>query len=144
MSSRESSTESSTNDTGLPETKPRLLVVDDEEMVRLVIKTVLVYRGYEVTEAADGEEAVAKYMKAGVPFDLVLLDLHMPRLNGYEAILRIRELNPHAKAIFMSGGIREVEEQGIRDLSGVHLLHKPFENQELLRMVAEVLARRLP
>jgi len=123
------------------DSRPRILVVDDEEMVRLVIKTLLGYRGYCVAEAVDGEDAVARYANTAPPFDLVLLDLHMPRLNGYDAVVRIRELNPCAKAIFMSGGARDSEEQGIRDLPGVRFLHKPFDNQELLRLVAEVLAK---
>ena len=121
--------------------KPLILVVDDEEMVRMVLKAVLTYGGYQVAEAVDGEDAVQKYARTSPTFDLVLLDLHMPRLNGYEAITRIRALDPRARAIFLSGGARDSEEQGIRGLSGVAFLHKPFENQELLRLVAEVLER---
>src|SRR4029078_11677868 len=99
--------------------KPRILVVDDEDMIRLVIRTLLTSRGYQVTEAVDGEDAVRQYAGSAPPFDFVLLDLHMPRMNGFDVVLRIRELNPYAKAIFMSGGARDVEEQGIRDLRGV-------------------------
>ena len=122
-----------------PDVKPRVLVVDDEEMVRAVLKAVLTYAGYRVTEAMDGEDAVEQYGKASPPFDLVLLDLHMPRLNGYDALTRIRKLDPKAKAVFLSGGARDSEEQSILHLQNVAFLHKPFENRELLRLVAEAL-----
>jgi CheY-like chemotaxis protein len=113
-------------------------VVDDEELVRLVTKAVLAYRGYQVTEAGDGKEAVEKYAAAAGAFDLVLMDLHMPRLNGFEALKRIRELNPRAKAIVLSGGVHEPEDRpGLLD--NVAFLHKPFENQELLRQVRRML-----
>jgi CheY-like chemotaxis protein len=63
----------------------------------------------------------------------------MPRLNGYDALNRIREVDPHAKAVFLSGGARDTEEQTIRHLQGVAFLHKPFENRELLGVVARML-----
>jgi CheY-like chemotaxis protein len=124
-----------------PERKPRVLIVDDEDMVRSVLKAVLGYGGYQVTEAMDGEDAVERYAKALPPFDVVLMDLHMPRLNGYDALNRIRALNPKAKAVFLSGGARDTEEQNIRHLQDVAFLHKPFENRELLEVVARMLGR---
>ena len=125
-----------------PQGKRRLLIVDDESMVRTVLKAVLGYGGYQVTEAVDGEDAVEQYARASPPFDLVLLDLHMPRLNGYDALNRIRQLDPQARAVFLSGGARETEEQTIRHLQGVAFLHKPFENRELLGLVAQMLEGR--
>jgi PAS domain S-box-containing protein len=120
------------------EGKERILVVDDEELVRLVTKAVLAYRGYQIVEAEDGEDAVQKYERAPVPFDLVLMDMHMPRLNGHEALCRIREINPRAKAVILSGGVHEPEEY-IGHEKHVAFLHKPFENQELLRVVRRML-----
>ena len=116
----------------------RILVVDDEELVRMVTKAVLAYRGYQVVEAEDGEDAVAKYSAAPSSFDLILMDMHMPRLNGHDALLRIRELNPKAKAIMLSGGIHDPE-GGIGQMEKVAFLHKPFENQELVRLVRQLL-----
>jgi CheY-like chemotaxis protein len=126
---------------GVSARQPRVLVVDDEDMVRTVLKAVLRYGGYAVTEAVDGEDAVQQYARTSPSFDLVLLDLHMPRLNGYDALARIRNLEPNAKAVFLSGGARDAEEQTIRHLAGVAFLHKPFENRELLRLVGEMLGR---
>ena len=120
------------------EGKERLLIVDDEELVRMVTKAVLAYRGYQVVEAQDGEDAVAKYTAGGAEFDLILMDMHMPRLNGYDALVRIRQFNPRAKAILLSGGLHHPGD-GIGALENVAFLHKPFENQELTRLVRQLL-----
>jgi PAS domain S-box-containing protein len=120
------------------EGKERILVVDDEELVRMVTKAVLAYRGYQMVEAEDGEDALQKYSAAPGSFDLVLMDMHMPKLNGYDALLRIRELNPKAKAIVLSGGVHDPDES-FGQMAGVAFLHKPFENQELLRLVRQML-----
>ena len=120
------------------EGKERILVVDDEELVRLVTKAVLAYRGYQMVEAEDGEDAVQKYSAAPGSFDLVLMDMHMPKLNGYDALLRIRELNPKARAIVLSGGVHDPDEN-FGQMTGVAFLHKPVENQELLCLVRQML-----
>jgi CheY-like chemotaxis protein len=120
------------------EGKERILVVDDEELVRMVTKAVLAYRGYQMVEAEDGLDAIRKYSTAPGSFDLVLMDMHMPKLNGYDALLRIRELNPKAKAIVLSGGVHDPDES-FGQMPGVAFLHKPFENEELLRLVRQML-----
>jgi signal transduction histidine kinase/ActR/RegA family two-component response regulator len=120
------------------EGRERVLVVDDEELVRMVIKAILTYRGYEVFEATDGEDAIQKYQQTEPAFDLVLMDLHMPRLNGYDALLRIRQTNPKLKAILLSGGSQDPASLG-GDIEGVAYLQKPFDNQELANVVRKLL-----
>jgi PAS domain S-box-containing protein len=121
------------------EGRERLLIADDEEPVRLVMRAVLSYRGYEVSEAGDGEEAVRKCLEASPPFDLVLMDLHMPKLNGRDALVKIRERQPRLKAVLLSGGLQEREPESALELEGVRFLHKPFENQELVTLVRQTL-----
>jgi signal transduction histidine kinase/ActR/RegA family two-component response regulator len=123
------------------EGKECVMIVDDEELVRLVTKAVLAYRGYEVLEAEDGQDAVDKYAANPNLVDLVLMDMHMPRLSGYEALLQIRAINPRAPVIMLSGGVHDPE-AGLVDLEGAAFLHKPFENQELLRLVRRLLDAR--
>ena len=125
-------------DTKITESRERILVVDDEELVRMVTKAVLAYRGYQVTEAKDGEDAIEQFSTAATPFDLILMDLHMPRLNGYDALLKIRERFPTARAILLSGGVQEPD-NALGNLEGVAFLQKPFENQELVRLVRQML-----
>jgi two-component system cell cycle sensor histidine kinase/response regulator CckA len=126
-----------------PESKPaegreRILVVDDEELVRMVTKAVLAYRGYQISEAGDGEEAVQKYAEANPRYDLVLMDLHMPRLNGYDALQRIRAIDPKLKAVLVSGGAQDPASLG-GEIEGVAYLQKPFDNQELASVVRRLL-----
>ena len=103
------------------------------------MRAVLGFRGYQIVEAADGEEAVQKYLSASQPFDLILMDLHMPRLNGYDALVQIRQRDAGVKAVLLSGGLQDRESETTIQLKGVRFLQKPFENQELVRLVREVL-----
>jgi CheY-like chemotaxis protein len=102
-------------------------------MVRKAIRLILGFSGYEIVEAVDGEEAVHKYLEASPPFDLIVIDLDMPRLNGVEAMARIRSHHPEAKAILLSGGGHGV------DLERMQFLQKPFEIQQLIGLVRESL-----
>ena len=111
----------------------RILLADDEEMVRKAIRLILRFSGYEIVEAVDGEDAVRKYLAASPPFDLVLIDLDMPHLNGAEALALIRRHDPQAKAILLSGGAHGA---GLEDIG---FLQKPFENQHLIGLVRETL-----
>ena len=121
------------------EGRERILVVDDEELVRMVIRAVLAYRGYQVFEAVNGEDALEKYFTADPPFDLVLMDLHMPSMNGRDALLEIRKRAPNARAILLSGGVGEKDCDTVLALKGVEFLHKPFENHELACLVRQTL-----
>jgi CheY-like chemotaxis protein len=72
----------------------RVLVVDDEEIIRTVLKTHLVKWGYRVTEAPDGEEALRQLVKN--PFDLLICDILMPKKTGWEVLHEVRS-NPKTK-----------------------------------------------
>src|SRR5256885_6812403 len=115
----------------------RILLADDEEMVRKAIRLILRFSGYEIVEAVDGEDAVQKYLDASPPFDLVLIDLDMPRLNGAQALAMIRNHDPEVKAILLSGGVHGP------DLEKIVFLQKPFENQHLIGLVRETLDAEL-
>ena len=113
--------------------RERILLADDEEMVRKAIRLILAGCGYQISEAVDGEDAVEKYIEASPPFDLVLLDLDMPRLNGFDALERIRNHYSGARAILLSGGAHSLE------VSEVTFVQKPFDNEELIKRVREAL-----
>ena len=117
----------------------RILVVDDEDQVRMVLRAMLAYRNYQVVEAVDGEDAVQKYVQSPHRFDLVLMDMKMPRLSGRDALRKIRQHDPRVKAVMLSGGLEETGNERTSELEGVAFLQKPFENQELLRVVRQTL-----
>jgi CheY-like chemotaxis protein len=117
--------------------KQRILVADDDEMVRMVMRAVLAYQGYQVEEAVDGAEALHKYHEASEPIDLVMMDLNMPVMNGKDALHHLLQVNPGVKAVLLTGGL--VQDGPAFAKEQVRYLQKPFLNDELVRLVGEML-----
>ncbi len=121
-----------------------VLVADDEEDVRAMLRAMLESFGYRVLEARDGKEAVDLYRERAGGIDLVLLDMMMPRMTGEEAFAEMRRISPSARAILASGyndrgRIADVVASGF---SG--FLQKPFRRRELGQKVSEALGNALP
>ncbi len=118
----------------------KLLVADDDEEVRRLIKDMLSYCGYEVVEAADGEEAVSLFA-TNEDIALVILDLVMPVKSGREAYVAMKNARSETRALFMSGHTRElILDKGITD-SDTDFIQKPFPPAQLLERVQKMLAR---
>jgi PAS domain S-box-containing protein len=118
-----------------------VLIVDDEPGVRDVAATILTRAGMTVLTASDGDEGVARFREAAGAFDLVLLDLTMPRLGGFETFEQIRAIDPDASIILMSGYTEQEASARFvgRGLAG--FLQKPFTAQELLAIVSQARQR---
>ena len=112
----------------------RILVADDDAMVRGIMRAVLARCGYSITEAVDGEDAVRQALAA--TFELLLLDHNMPKLSGWEAWTEVRHKKPDLKLVLLSGGLVP----GAQEDGRVRVLAKPFENRELVGVVGEMLA----
>jgi len=125
------------------EGRERILVVDDDEVIRLVVRAVLSYRGYTVSEAANGEEALVAFFRAPEEFDLLLLDLHMPKTSGWDVLKKICEHGSPVRVIIMSGGATEADYKRAKELGAAMFMRKPFENRQLTRMVRRVLDSNL-
>jgi two-component system, NtrC family, nitrogen regulation response regulator NtrX len=80
---------------------PHILVVDDEQAIRKTLAEILVFEGYTVQEAADGQEAINAYSQN--QYDLVLCDIKMPKIDGMEFLEKSREINPEVPVIMISG-----------------------------------------
>ncbi|AKF03081.1 sensory box histidine kinase/response regulator [Sandaracinus amylolyticus] len=120
-----------------------VLIADDEPALRRATRGVLVSAGYRVLEAADGAEAVDVFQRHADVVALVLLDLHMPKLDGREAFTAIRAIEPHVRVLLTSGfDVREVLE-GMRGKT-VSFLPKPSTSSELLAAVDAALAAPAP
>jgi PAS domain S-box-containing protein len=117
----------------------RVLVVEDEASVRLLVTRMLTSFGYTVLEARDGREALGLALKLDVPPDLVLTDIVMPRMSGREMIAALRERWPAVRVLFMSG----YSEQAVADpavfASNAVFIAKPFRPKQLLRKVRDTL-----
>jgi DNA-binding NtrC family response regulator len=120
-----------------------ILVVDDEEGIRRSAARVLTRFGYAVAEASDGEGALAAIQSATSPFDLVLSDVVMPRLNGMALYRKLRGHGSGVRVLLMSGHTAEDLDALDEPLSGASFLHKPWSITDLLRRVREVLDERL-
>jgi PAS domain S-box-containing protein len=120
-----------------------ILVMDDEEMIRAVATAMLESCGYEVDSAIDGEEALQKYasaQKGDHPFDLVIMDLTVPGgMGGKDAILKLLELDPQAKAIVSSGYSTDAAMANYLDYGFRGRLAKPFQLKDLRQEVERVL-----
>lgn len=115
----------------------RVLVVDDDPMVRQVVCRHLTKAGYEVVECADGEEGITAQKSGDNPLvvDAILCDIHMPKINGIEAIAYFREQFPCVPVLVLTG-FPDVERavtlmrQGVKDY-----LVKPVAKERLLEVV---------
>jgi CheY-like chemotaxis protein len=114
-----------------------ILLVDDEEGVRKLVFAVLKSNGYDVLEAANGVSALAAYEKNGHKVDMVLTDVVMPQMNGFELGKQLTERTPGVKILYMSG-YRD-NAIGAGGDAPRAFLHKPFTPDVLLAKVREVL-----
>jgi len=119
----------------------RVLLVEDEDSVRLVAERALARQGYEVTTARDGEdglEALKAALKGGESFDLVVSDVVMPGLDGPAMARELREVAPELPVLFMSG-YAESQLRSEIDIANMHFIAKPFSVAQISEKVAEVL-----
>src|ERR1700730_291010 len=116
-----------------------VLVVDDEASLRKALRTSLTASGFAVEEARTGEEALGTVQRH--PFDLVLLDINMPGINGIEACRRIRGISPHAGIVMIT--VRDLEDDKVRALEAGadDYVTKPFKLRELTARLRAVLRR---
>lgn len=110
----------------------RILIVDDSTSLRLVLAEVLQEAGYEVEQACDGVEALHDI--ATTAPDLVLSDIHMPRLDGLALLAQAQDTDPTPQWILMSGTLRRPAQLP------VPFLVKPFNIDDLLDLIARLLA----
>jgi PAS domain S-box-containing protein len=118
-----------------------ILVVDDEESVRVIMRSTLENFGYRVVVVADGSEAVALFRSAPALFDLALVDMQMPGLDGSKTIMALRHIRPELPIVGASGlatsqNREQAAANGVR-----HFLDKPFSVETLIRTVHAAMAK---
>lgn len=130
-------------DVAPPSGAGRVLIMDDEEMLRDLVARMLAHLGYETSVAADGAAAVRMYqeaLEAGSRFDLVLLDLTVPGgMGGAEAVRRLRALDPAVRAVASSGYSSDPIIAHFRDYGFVGALAKPYQMADLARAVLQAI-----
>ncbi len=120
----------------------RILVTDDDDHLREVVRYALAREGFTVTEARDGEEALEQ-IEREVP-DLIVLDINMPRLDGFSLCRRIRADHHDVPILFLSSRTDEIDRVLGFELGGDDYVTKPFSTRELVVRVKARLRRRGP
>jgi two-component system cell cycle sensor histidine kinase/response regulator CckA len=124
---------------GLPQGQETVLLTEDEEQVRQMIRMILEMNGYHVLEAVSGEEALTLYKEHEGQIDLIMTDVVMPRMSGRELAQSLEVLHPGIKVLYMSGYTDDaIVRHGLLDQEIV-FLQKPFTPDALMRKVREVL-----
>lgn len=118
----------------------KVLVVDDEPMMRDCVKAILCALGHEVIEARDGVDALLRFQTLRGELALILMDVNMPRMDGFAAAKVIKTCNPDMKVILFSGGKEGLPE----DVPIDAFLPKPFRARELASLVQQVLGDGRP
>jgi len=121
-----------------------ILLIDDEELIRISAAALLKSMGYIVMQAENGKHGIEIFAEHHKGIDLIILDMIMPVMGGRESFRKFREINPHIPILIASGFAREedmtlLKEQGI---SG--FLQKPFRSAELSDKVSDILNNKLP
>jgi len=118
--------------------KKRILVVDDEDALRTVLSAELNSEGYEVGTAADGTEAVNELQK--MKYDLVLLDIKMPNMTGFEVLKVIKEKHSGTKVIMLTGFADLKNAIESKKLGAEDFVSKPYDLVDLLTTIDRVMS----
>jgi two-component system cell cycle sensor histidine kinase/response regulator CckA len=117
----------------------RILLVEDENSIGIVGSDILRELGYEIEVAQNGREAIQQLVETKKPFDLVILDMNMPRMGGRAAFDRIKELHPSLKVLVCSGYSTAIFDDGKFSQLVDGFLQKPYEIDEIARKIRNIL-----
>jgi len=113
----------------------KILVVDDDPIIRKLLLEVLTNDGHQVTVAKNGLEGLNLARRQ--PFQLVFMDVHMPKMNGLEALISIRNLYPEMAVAMMDSYPDQLVRQAVSE-GALTCMHKPFDLNEIREVIEEV------
>ena len=116
-----------------------MLLVDDEEVIRLIGRDMLQEMGYRVVLAKDGEEALAIFQKEHKTIDLVVMDMIMPKMNGAETFYKMKEIDSRCSVVISSGFIKDENLDKLKTAGLSGFILKPFKDFELSQLLKDVL-----
>lgn len=116
-----------------------VLVVDDEDVMRNLFTDLLTEQGYEVIAVKNGREAVEKVKERN--FTIAFIDVHMPVMNGVEALKAIRKIKPQTRIVMMDSFPDTLIEEAKRE-GAITCIHKPFEIKEVINLTEEVVEQK--
>jgi two-component system, response regulator, stage 0 sporulation protein F len=119
----------------------RVLVIDDEEEVRFLLQKAFTHEGADITAAETGYQGFQFLMN--LHFDLVLMDLHMPGMDGFEVIRAVRQIDPAIPIIVITGYASQENRERVIALGANCFFPKPFDIEEVLNMSRKLIEERL-
>ena len=117
----------------------KILVIDDEQAIRVTAEAILSYLGFEVLLAENGKLGIELFAEHHSGIDLVILDMVMPEMDGEECFRQIMEIDPAAKVLLASGFSRESNIDKLKNEGLRGFIRKPYTTIELSQSVAKVL-----
>jgi len=118
--------------------KITVLVIDDDPGVLETVTRMLTQKGFKVLAAMSGKNALELYLTAKDRIEVIILDMIMPEMGGFEAFNKIRQINPEAKFVLSSGYSISEEVVHLLSIGGVEFLQKPYRPDEILRKIIKV------
>lgn len=117
----------------------KILIVDDEKDLGYILEKILKIEGHQITSLLNGYEAIEEIKKSH--YDLVLMDIRLPGINGVETFIQIKKINPKIKVIIMTGfAVEDLIEKALNE-GAYACIHKPFDLQQLIKLIQEIIAK---
>jgi CheY-like chemotaxis protein len=121
--------------------KGKVLVVDDQRVLRLSLAGIIEDHGYEVTDVEDGYQAIEAVR--ATDYDLVFMDIKMPGIDGFATFEAIKDMNPEARVIFMTGFVVDDSLREALDAGAYPIAYKPLDIENLCGLLAQISAGKV-
>ena len=121
--------------------KTKILIIDDEPIIRNLLLDLLASEGYAATAVPDGQQGIAKARQ--MDFDVIFTDIHMPKMNGLETMRRIKHIRPHIPFVIMESYPDKECELACQE-GAIAQLQKPFNIADVLNLVKSILSSSVP
>jgi CheY-like chemotaxis protein len=126
----------------MADSKPKVLIVEDQRSMRLTLAGIIEDQGYDVTEVEDGYRAIEAVRKSA--FDLVFMDIKMPGINGVQTFREIKKISQRPVVVMMTGfAVEDLVKEALEE-GAFSVVYKPFEIDEVIRLMESVLKADYP
>jgi two-component system, cell cycle sensor histidine kinase and response regulator CckA len=116
-----------------------ILIVEDERLMLRLVEKVLLQHGYQVLVASDGEEAIEVYRRHKLEIDVVLLDVDLPKLTGWDVLLKMKEENPDVRVVIATGFLEPKMKTEMFRVTVKHFVDKPYMLDEVVETLQSLI-----